>query len=369
VLCELAVAESALGDPVSAEAALAEAIKASARGNDRPTELRARIELAHLHLHRGGDPDQVVSLVRKALPELESSGNDRAAGRAWRTLGYARGSLQGQCAEWLEAAERALPYVRRSGFSTSGCLSEIAAALFYGPTPVPPALARCEDILASAPDRFGAANVLVFCGGLHALTEQFDEAFEMVGTAEQIYEDLGDQYSLADSSGRIRGRIHVLTGDPQAAEEVFRKCCEIFERFQNEAALSTVGSELGQVLYSQGRHADARRWSLLSEEVAPPGDIVAQFSWRSLKGKLLAREGRLDEAEALALEAVAIAGATDALTEKGEVLLDLAEVLAAASRRADAAGRVEEALAAFDLKQNGASSRRARRRFAPAEVV
>ena len=369
VLCELAFAESVLGEPVSAEAALTEAIETSSKANDRPTELRARIELAQLRLHRGGNPDEVVALVREALPELESSGNDRAAGRAWRALGYVRGSMQGQCAEWLEAAERTLPYVRRSGFSTSGCLSEIAAALFYGPTPVPVALARCEDILAEASDRLGTANVLAFCGGLHALSEQFDEAFEMVGTAQQIYEDLGDLSSLADVSGRIRGRIHVLTEDPQAAEEVFRRCCEIFERFRNNAALSTVGSELGQVLYSQGRHADAKHWSRLSEEVAPPGDIVAQFSWRSLKAKLLAQVGHQDEAEALALEAVSIAEATDAMTERGEVLLDLAEVLTSASRRADAAERVEEALAAFDLKQNTASARRARARFSHAEVV
>ncbi len=369
VLCELAFAENVLGEPVLAEAALTEAIETSSQANDRPTELRARIERAQLRLHRGGDPDQVVALVREALPELESSGNDRAAGRAWRALGYVRGSMQGQCAEWLEAAERSLPYVRRSGFSTSGCLSEIAAALFYGPTPVPVALARCEDLLAEAPDRPGTAHVLAFCGGLHALSEQFDEAFEMVGTAEQIYEDLGDLWSLADVSGRMRGRIHVLTGDPQAAEEVFRRCCETFERFQNNAALSTVGSELGQVLYSQGRHADAKHWSRLSEEVAPPGDIVAQFSWRSLKAKLLAQVGHQDEAEALALEAVSIAEATDVMTERGEVLLDLAEVLTSASRRAEAAGRVEEALAAFDLKQNTASARRARARFSHAEVV
>jgi tetratricopeptide (TPR) repeat protein len=201
------------------------------------------------------------------------------------------------------------------------------------------------------------------------LNEQFDEAFEMVGTAEQIYEDLGDLASLADSSGRVRGRIHVLTGDPQSAEEVFRRCCEIFETFQNQAAFSTMGSELGQVLYSQGRYADAKHWSRLSEEVAPPGDIVAQFSWRSLKAKLLAREGHLDEAEAVAIEAVKIVEATDVLTEKGEVLLDLAEILASAGRKASATERVQEALAAFDLKQNSASARLARMRFTPAEVV
>jgi class 3 adenylate cyclase len=369
VLCEFAFAKSVVGDPDSAEAVLDEAIEMAGEANDRPMELRARIELAQLRLHRGGDPDEVVALVRETLPELEASGNDRAAGRAWRTLGYVRGSMQGQCAEWLEAAERSLPYVQRSGFSTSGCLSEIAAALFYGPTPVPVALASCGDILAAAPDRVGTANVLVFLGGLHALNEQYEEAFAMIADAEQIYDDHGDLFLRADYGGRIRGRAYVLSGDPEAAEETFRECCATFERFRDEAALSTVSAQLGQVLYSQERLAEAERWSRLSERSAPAGDIVAQFSWRSLKAKLLAQQGGLEEAETIAFQAASIAEATDVLTEKGDVLLDLAEVLTYADRGPDAAARAQEAFGAFDLKQDIASSRRARSRFEQHEVV
>ena len=61
--------------------------------------------------------------------------------------------------------------------------------------------------------------------------------------------------------------------------------------------------------------------------------------WRGVRAGVLAREGRADAADALAREAVALIERTDLLTHHGDEMLDLADVLTAARRDADGAGR------------------------------
>jgi len=371
ILCELGIAQRTAGDQEGGAARLSDAVACAKDVDDRRIELRARIELSYLRLFtdREADPTDLVDLVREATPIFEELGDDRALGRAWRHVGYVHGSMEGRCADWLETAERALAYYRRSGWSAAGCLANLAAALMYGPTPVPDGVVRCEQLLDETTDRLGRANVLVYLGGLHALADRFHEAFALLAEAETIYRELDEVYSRADNSGRILGRIHRLAGDPQAAERAFRDCCETFERVHDKAALSIVAAELGQALYSEGLYVEASEWGRLAEEHAPRGDVVAQFSWRALQGKLLAQEGLVGEGEELASEAVRIVEYTDALTHHGEVLLDFAHVLCSADRHAEAATQIEQALKLFDLKENAVSARVAQTLLSEVTVV
>ena len=65
---------------------------------------------------------------------------------------------------------------------------------------------------------------------------------------------------------------------------------------------------------------------------------------------MLARRGRHEEAEALAREAVALVAPTDALTDQGDALLALAEILELRGRTADAAAAAREAVARYRSK-------------------
>jgi tetratricopeptide (TPR) repeat protein len=322
-----------------------------------------------LSTDREADPAELVALVERATPVFEQLGDDRSLGRAWRNLGYVRGSMEGRCADWLDASEKAVTYYRRSGWSASGCLMALAAALFYGPTPVARGMVRCEQLLDETTDRLGTAHVLVYLAGLNALAERFEESFTLLAEAQAIYRDLGELYVLADNHCRISGRVHLLADDPPAAEQAFRECCETLVQARDEAATSTVAAGLGEALYRQRRYAEADSWGRFAEEHAPAGDIIAQFSWRALRGKLLAREGRIEEGEAVGSEAVVIADRTDTLTHRGEVLLNLAQVLSAGERHAEAAKRIEQALAHFESKGDEASARSARSLLAAVVVV
>ncbi|MDQ3777990.1 MAG: hypothetical protein M3310_03860, partial [Actinomycetota bacterium] len=360
VLTELGLAQWWTGDAAAAEATLREAVAAAP--GDAAAQLRPRLELQYLHLFtdREADPDVVLEACYEAVPAFEAVADERALGRAWKIAGYIRGSMQGRCADWLEAATRALTHYQRAGWAASGCILDLATALFYGPVPADEAGGRCEQLLAETSERVGTAHALAYLGGLEALSGRIEEGLAAVHEAETIYRDVNDTYALGSNSGRVRGRIHRLAGDLEAAEHALRESAEILRRVQDEAGLSTVAAELGQVQHALHRVQDAAEWADIAEERAPAGDIVAQLSWRALRGKLLGDEGFHDAGEMTVREALEIVERTDLLLHHGDVLLDVADVARAAGRSDAAAIATERAVELFDLKQSVISVARAR---------
>lgn len=85
-----------------------------------------------------------------------------------------------------------------------------------------------------------------------------------------------------------------------------------------------------------------------------------QVMVRTARAKLRARRGSLVDAEALAREAVALAGETEFVDLRGESLLALGEVLRVAGRGEEAAEALQEALALWEAKGNVVLSARIR---------
>jgi DNA-binding SARP family transcriptional activator len=369
-LCELATVQRST-DLEAADATLSEALASAQEVGDRRLELRARIELTHLRLFtdRAANPERLLELVAEATPVFEELGDDRALARAWRHVGYVRGSMEGRCAEWLNAAERSAAYYRRGGWSPAGCFLEAAAAVFHGPTPVGEGLSHLEGMLGETTDRLAGAHLLVFLAGLHALGERFDEALALLDDADRVYDELGETIVRADNSGRIRGLAHVLAGDLELAEAAFRESCVTLQRVGDEAGLATVAAALGNSLQLQGRIDEAAEWSRLACERAPAGDTISQASWRSLAGTLLAGTDRAEEGLTLLLESLEIIDTTDALTHRGDVNLALAQVLSSTGRDIDATTHIERAVALYAEKGNAASKRWAEARLAEVSVA
>jgi class 3 adenylate cyclase len=361
ILCELAMAQWNSGDTAAALEAVGEAVAIA--DNFRPEPLlRPRLERSYIALFTdpSGDAAAVVEAAQDAIPTFEDLGDERALGRAWRIIGYVSGPMRGRCADWLNASERAAVHYRRSGWSAAGPLGEVAAALYYGAMPVPEATEQCEQLLSEATDRVGCASVLAFLGGLAALATHFDEGFALLREADEIYGELGEVWSRANNSGRILGRSQRIAGDLESAQKTFHECCETLEQVHDEAALSALAAELAHTLNELGSTTDAAWWAKLAEERAPIGDVIAQFWWRLVKARLLAEDGRSEEADRLARKAIALAETTDALTDRGETVLEHAHVLRLGGRMVEAGKQAEAALALFEQKGNEASARLAR---------
>jgi class 3 adenylate cyclase len=362
LMCELAVALRSGGDSERATRVLEEAIDAARAALDRRSELRAQIELGYVQVFTQPEQaEQTLERTREAITTLESFDDDRALGRAWVLVGIVQGSFFCQNGLWEEAAERALDHYNRLGLPTGLPIGAIAAALYYGPKPVPEAVARCEALLESADGgRSAAANVLVWLGGLEAQRGNFDDARLLVNRAAQTFVELGGEFSVATTTAHVRGAIELLAGDLGAAEAVFRGACETFERFRAWPYVSTLAAELADVLCWQGSLDEADRWSRVAEEHASSDDVSAQFSWSAARARVLARRGLFEEGETLARRAVGIVEQTDAVSQHASVLIALAEVLHLQGRDAEADTVLDEALRLYEAKGNVAAAALAR---------
>jgi DNA-binding SARP family transcriptional activator len=361
VLSELGIALRGAGRLQDAEDTLAAAVELGADSGDRRSELRARLELANVRMFSdpGGRSEELLAAAREAIPVFEAAGDDRSLARAWRLTAYVEVAVRCRCAASIEAAERALVHYARGGWSTAACLGDLAAALYYGPTPVVTAARRCRSLLAGA-DLAGEAHVLTFLGGLEGMRGRFAEARRLVDRAAAAYDDLGATALAHGNCGTVRGQIELLADDPVAAEDALRTSYEALASMGDRAHLATRAAELAEAVYRNGRLDEAWRLTETAEATGGADDVPTQILWRTVRAKLIACDGRAAEAEALAREAVALAEPTDVLSMRGTTLLDLAAVLARSGRSGDAAATAAQALELFVRKGNTAAADRAR---------
>jgi hypothetical protein len=175
-----------------------------------------------------------------------------------------------------------------------------------------------------------------------------------------MLEELGMRVEAASAEAETFGFLEVLAGDLEAAEREVRRGYEILERVGETGHRSTQAAVLGIILGGLSRYAEAEAFTVLSEEAAAGEDALSQILWRQARAAIEAHRGHVDRAEALAVEAVALAEPTDAMNTKGDTLMDLAGILRLAGREGESIPVVEQALALYGQKGNVVSADRAR---------
>ena len=363
LLCELGIALRTSGDGNTAEKVLGDAINSSQSAGDRRIELRARIEYEYVRLPRtpGTTADALLDATAEGIPIFETTGDHRSVGRAWLLVGFVRGARRGHHRARGEAAERALVHYKNSRWPTSTCLGEIAAALYYGPMPVPDAIARFEQLQQDdVSDRVGRANVDVFLGGLVAQRGDFDKARDLIASARATYEDLGQQTAAAMNCGMILGDVELLAGDAVAGAEVLTELCAELERVHAFSHLASRAGDLAEALYLLGRLDEAERWTHVAETHSATDDLDAQLLWMPVRAKVLARRGVHQAAEELAHDAVTLSDATDGLNRRAKGQRDLGEVLLLGGSAGEAGSAFERAIELYDQKGNLVGAARVR---------
>jgi DNA-binding SARP family transcriptional activator len=366
LLTELGLVLWRRGQVAEAAHAFDTAIETAIAERDRRAELRARTELAHLRLSRAeeGAMQELQTLASGSIPLFEELEDDRGLGRIWFALATAYGSFNCQYQKSSEAAQRALAHFRGSEWPLTPCLQELAAGLYYGPTPVPEAIRGCRDLLQEA-DRGGKALILAYVAGLEAMAGRFDAARELAADARETHEDLAWKTNILAFHVPMAASIELLAGNFAAAERLLAESCGTLETLGLRGQLATQGTQLAEALYGQGRYEEALHWSEIAETCAATYDVGAQFLWRAVRSKALARLGRVGEGERLARDAAALAAATDSVSQRAEVLLCSAEVLGLDGRAEEAGEAIGQALRLLEEKGNVAAGRQARALLEP----
>jgi tetratricopeptide (TPR) repeat protein len=319
-----------------------------------------RLELGRLRLLTGPDPTSLEAIKEGALRALalfSESGDHARAAQACYVLGTAH-MREGATRESEAVSRAGLAHADRSGRPREevGPRWNLALAIRAGETPVTDATRNCEELLR----RSGRLHPGVMCelATLRAMEGEFDDARDMIAEARRVMVERMHMRRPLMWAGRLSAAVEILAGDLASGERELRASLDLAVAFRERDPASKIAASLSRVLARQTRWEEAERFATLSVEHAPAESAAAQALWRSVKARVLV-SGDRRQAERFARDAVRLAPA-EMLNLRGDLLVDLAEVLGAGGDLEGARQASDEAIELYERKGNVVSAARAR---------
>jgi predicted ATPase len=354
LLPEIGAALIAAGRLPEADWVLDEARLVAARTEDERAASHVLVQLQFLRLLHAseGGTEGAAQVVARVMPIFERHDDQHglcSARRleAWLHWNEARAGAAAEA--WERAAAHASSAADES--ARAEILTWIASSLWFGPTPVVEAIQRCEEIRSEVSGHLDAeALTLRHLAGLHAMHGDFDLARSMLATSNGVFEELGLNLNAATSHNEAL--IEMLAGDSAAAEASLRSGFDALTEMGEQAFLSTTAAFLARAVFAQERVDEAEELAQLSARLAATGDLLTQVLWRGVQARVLATRGQLEDAEALAREAVSLAEQTDFVVYRGDALVDLAHILRDSGPVNEAAAAVAAGLQLHEQKGN-----------------
>ncbi len=368
LLPDLGEALMEAGEFDDADNILREAAAAGAETKNETLSAQANLVRLLVQSYSGESDDwsgRVAEEVERALPIFERADDVAGMMQAWRL----RAGLNGTAGRYAEAAlaqEEVIRYVARTGNrrAETRAAAGLSISLLYGPTPVPEAIRRCDELVRrTSSDRRTVALMDAQLAQLHAMLGEFDTARRLYRETKATLDDLGVRV-LADSTSIDSSRVEILAQDYPAAEHELRRDHEALSAIGERFLLSTIDGLLARVLEAQGNLDEAEEVTHAAEDIAAEDDVDAQAIWRGVRARILARRGRVGEALELANQAVALRNTTDSPILRAEALIDLAEVQLASADPAACTVALDRALALVKAKGDLVTSGRLRARRA-----
>jgi DNA-binding SARP family transcriptional activator/tetratricopeptide (TPR) repeat protein len=308
-------------------------------------------------------PNKAAAEIAQALPELRDEFTrhlDKVGLCQTLQLEAAMCFIHGKAAAAEDAWQRATEYARQANdrWQLTEILGWLASAALWGPTPAAEGIERCKGYLDEIGNHpRGQAAILLHMAGLYAMQDMVGLAQVTLTRAKSHLDTLGP--TMAAAVTQPAAFVAMLSGDPATAETYLRREYESLSRMGDKGFLATTAALLARAIAAQGekRYDEATQLIAISQEAAAGEDIAAQVISQGLSARILADRGRHVEAMELAFSAVALAAQTDLLSQHADALLDLAQVLAASDRLAEAHAAATQALELYQHKGNLPGSR------------
>ena len=235
-------------------------------------------------------------------------------------------------------------------------LERSLTALYYGPTPVPEAIARCEELLADeAADRFGEANVERLPRGSLAQPEtSIGPRSDRVGERD-LRRARPASTAAPARAATVLGDVELLAGEQAAAEPLLRGLCEAAGATRMPIAISRAGRGISPRRCTARVGSTRRpRWTRhRRDEHRRRDDLEAQVSWMPVRAKILARRAGARESGGSSVATLS-ACATERRPEPivRRPACDLGEVLRAPVDRMDGPSSERATLELYERKGN-----------------
>jgi hypothetical protein len=299
-----------------------------------------------------GWAEEAFRKATQAIATFEEQRDERGLSRGWSLLGLVH--LFGcQFATSEDAWERAASHARAVGNEREELeyLSWVPLCVWGGPTAVDDGIRRCQEILErAAGDRKAMSTALFIQGKLEAMRGRFDDARELISRARSILQEVALPVWLAGPLTQMAGWVDMLAGDPASAERDLRWGAETLQEIGEFSWLSTVAGILAEAVYAQGRYDEVEVFLQMCDETAGSEDSYSQSLLRSVRAKLLARQGDVEAAVELGRQAVAVVESSDFLFMQGFALLSLGETLQLAGRAQEARAVLQDAVGVCEGK-------------------
>jgi class 3 adenylate cyclase/tetratricopeptide (TPR) repeat protein len=352
-LVRLALADAlAEVDLEAAEKVLDGVIEDSVVNRDPAYEWRARLTLGWVQIaNQRLSAQDAVELAQTGLDALTELGDDVGLARAWRLRSQAA-NLEGQVTVVGTSMRAAGEHARRAGDGRLATEADfwIGFAAYFGNTPVQEARKMWEEVSSRAQTPLQQTHAEFWRGGLEGLGGNLDAGIAAVAHARSRYAELGMR-AFYGGSANPQAELELLARDAIAAEETLRNAVAELEQLGDRSYSSTILAQLGEALCEQGRLDAADDTLTEAESLSSPDDALNVAWFPTLRAKVLARRGRLVEAEAFAREGVANSvGLKDHPRQVAYAHQSLAEVLRLAGRNEEARAEAERALALYERK-------------------
>ncbi|MGY1688084.1 ATP-binding protein [Geodermatophilus sp. SYSU D00867] len=327
---------------------------------------RARATVLRLWMRMFTDPvgwaevaEAEAARAQRAFTELQ---DDRGLAMTSSLLGLVslmRGRFAEAAIHWTGASVNA----DRAGDQRDRleALSWVPLMICAGPTPCEEGLRHCHELLLRADgDKKTMASALTAEALLLAALDRPQEARGSLARAHDLLGEVALTVWMAGPYAQSAGWVELLAGDPAAAERVLRAGFDSLRGMGEVMWFSTVAGLLGEAVLQVGRQDEAAVLARASRDAAAPDDVYSQMVWRTVASTVAARSGRVEDAEALAREAVDLIQRSDGLLLHWLALVNLARVMESLGRIPDAAAAANEAAAVAERKGSVAAERRAR---------
>ena len=368
-LLELAEVLEALGTFREAHDAAVEALESAEAAGMRSVALRAGL-VRDAALSQT-DPTLTLAAeqasVERALREFEALGDDVGRDKALlrlRSLAFFAGRTSRAIEIGRELAGRSSRFSPRD---RQILIQGIGASAYFGERPT----SEAEQVLKEMRAIPGSDSLLrrmtvhVMAMGLFGMGGRFDEAWQEEARALALWEELGNASLLSNIAAQeVLGEIYRLAGRLEDAARWFRDAVAYQDELGETGYNSTLTALLALTLCDLERFDEADRFVERSRELAAADDFASQVAWRLGRARVLAWRGRADEAVVLADEASAIVEGTDYLEMQGEAHEVRGIVLSAAGRTEDAAAAFRDTLERYGRKGAAPAEARVRDRLA-----
>jgi class 3 adenylate cyclase/predicted ATPase len=299
----------------------------------------------------GRPVEEFEQAVEYARAVFERLGDDEGLAYAFRALGYANW-VRLRTAASARAFERATAHARRANAKAleGEFLVRSASAHMQGPTPVPDAIAYCERHLEEA-SSLVRSDMMRVLGPLYAMRGDFATARELVRAGREGIREAG-LLATAAAGAMVASFVEMYAGEPEEADRLLREGIAELERLGDHAYQSTATMYLAARLEEQGSVEEAERWLQRARELTNPSDLIDSIGVDAVEARLLARRGRLHEAEQLARKACEAAATTDLVGAHRLAVLALVRVLEEKDRLDEARQQLHRLLELFEAKED-----------------